>query len=472
MKLPPLKNLFQLNSRYGMKAFPPSFKEKETEQEMQAEIAAINKVGVRVALITGMITVVMFAVFGNLFLPPTLAQSLLRSRIEVDLGFILLAFLLTFTPFGKKHLHQIFSTTIVWVSFTINFNALIEQTPVDAVQYYPGILLLLFFGYVFIRGNWYSALSAGVIIQLSFLVFSQYFNMPTTAMIASNIYILAGNIVGATANYMMEFSMRREFWTHKQLEAQQIELAAKNIELDALVLERTRQLKTSKAFVSNLSVGVANDLKSPLNSARGYFEILQQRNKDRSDPVSQSYSEEIMRQCSRVKWMIDSLVEYSSIQSEALKETVVDLNIVVEIALKKLNEKIIATGAEFNINKLPTILGDEQQLLVVFANLLDNAIKFHGEDAPKVTIDAQFLPAEDRWLFSIQDNGIGIRSEDLEHIFEFFFKVNPTSEMSGIGMGLATCKQIIEMHGGKLWVESTSGKGTTVYFKLKSIPVL
>lgn len=466
------KSLNQLSEEYGMRKFPPSFRDAKTEQAAKAEIFAANRNGVHVALVIGMITVIMFALLGNLFLPPELAQSLLRARIEIDLIFIMLAFILTLTPFGKKHLHQIFSTTIVWVSFTINFNALMEQTPVDVVQYYPGILLLLFFGYVFIRGNWYTALSAGVIIQISYLVFSQNFNMPTAAMIASNIYILAGNIVGATANYMMEFSTRREYWSRIQLEAQQNQLAEKNRELDQLIEEKSRQLKNSQAFVSNLNAGVANDLKSPLNSALGYFEILQQRNRDKIDDVNRSFVNEITRQCTRVKAMIDSLVEYSSVQSQAYQQAIVDLNFVVQIAQQKLNQKISAFGAEITVPTLPTILGDEQQLMLVFYHLLDNALKFHGEVLPKIVIASQYLAGEEQWLFRIQDNGTGIPSEDIDRLFGFFTRLDPTSEMSGLGMGLAISRQIIELHGGKLWIESAAGEGTTVFFTLKSIDVL
>ena len=471
MKLKSVKDLIEYSANFGLKAFPPAFKDSTLERQMKANIYEANCPRVRLALVFGVAALILFAIIGQLLLPSELARTLTISRLGIELSFIVVVFILTYTEFGKQNQHHLFGTVVVWVSFSISLNILLDQTPIDVAQYYPGLLLVLFFGYIFIRGNWFSALAAGFLVQIIYLTFAVIAKMELPVLVASNIYILFTSVVGATGNYMIEHTVREAYWNQLQFEQKQKELEKQNKALDQLVQQRTRELKYSQAFVSNIHSGVASDLKAPLNSAMGYFEIMQQRNQDKIDEVNHDFINEITRQCTRVKAMIDSLVEYSSIQGESSQEALVDLNLVAEIVLQKLNKKISEFQAKVSIGNLPTIHGNEHQLTLVFFHLLDNAIKFHGEDPPEVTVRADYLPAEACWQFAIRDQGIGIPPKHQQRIFEFFSRLDPTSERSGIGMGLAISKHIIEVHGGKLWLESLPEKGTTVFFQLDSIEV-
>ena len=120
-------------------------------------------------------------------------------------------------------------------------------------------------------------------------------------------------------------------------------------------------------------------------------------------------------------------------------------------------------------DSLPEVMGDNTQLAQIFQNLIINGIKFHCEEAPKIYISAE--KKEKEWVFSVQDNGIGINPQYSEKIFEVFKRLHGKEEYPGTGIGLAVCKKIVERHGGHIWVESELGKGSTFYFTLPIKPI-
>jgi light-regulated signal transduction histidine kinase (bacteriophytochrome) len=120
--------------------------------------------------------------------------------------------------------------------------------------------------------------------------------------------------------------------------------------------------------------------------------------------------------------------------------------------------------AQITHDPLPSIMGDSSQIQQVLQNLLTNAIKFHGDEPPKIHISAE--ESGDEWTFGVSDNGIGIDSEHQEQIFEVFKRLHTREEYEGTGIGLSICKKIVERHGGRIWVESKPGKGSTFYFTI------
>ena len=138
---------------------------------------------------------------------------------------------------------------------------------------------------------------------------------------------------------------------------------------------------------------------------------------------------------------------------------------VLDKAVFNLQIAIKESGAIITHDDLPTVMADSPQLIRLFQNLISNAIKFRGKEAPKIHISAK--QKEDEWIFSVKDNGIGVDPRFSDQIFVMFQRLHAKKEYPGTGIGLATCKKIIERHGGRIWVESEAGKGSTFKFTLK-----
>ena len=136
--------------------------------------------------------------------------------------------------------------------------------------------------------------------------------------------------------------------------------------------------------------------------------------------------------------------------------------------LSNLKVIIKENKATVSHDPLPEVMADSTQLVQVFQNLILNGIKFHSEEAPKIHISAEKKANE--WIFSVQDNGIGIDPQYSKRIFEIFKRLHTREKYSGTGIGLAICKKIVERHGGRIWVESELGKGSTFYFTLPINP--
>lgn len=163
--------------------------------------------------------------------------------------------------------------------------------------------------------------------------------------------------------------------------------------------------------------------------------------------------------------LINDLLTYSRVgrDRDALPE--IDFESVLEMALRNLAIAIRESGAQVTHDKLPTIKVPGTVWSLLFQNLVGNAIKFRREDIqPRIHVGAQIRSSD--WLFTVQDNGIGIDEEYFERIFAIFQRLHTRTDYAGTGIGLALCKRIVEHHGGRIWVESTAGKGTTFYFTL------
>jgi light-regulated signal transduction histidine kinase (bacteriophytochrome) len=141
---------------------------------------------------------------------------------------------------------------------------------------------------------------------------------------------------------------------------------------------------------------------------------------------------------------------------------------IVEAILSDLDDSIKASRTKLTVQKLPTVLGYETELRLLFQNLIGNAIKYQKKDAlPEIHISAE--SQEKDWLFSIRDNGIGIEQKYFEKVFIIFQRLHNRNEYVGTGIGLAHCKKVVEMHGGRIWVESTPGLGSTFMFTIQNL---
>ena len=172
----------------------------------------------------------------------------------------------------------------------------------------------------------------------------------------------------------------------------------------------------------------------------------------------------LFRSGKRMDALVNDLLEFSRINSRAKPLQPADMNEVVEDALQGLSVALEESGARIEVEYLPTVPVDRTQMSQIFQNLLSNAIKFRGENMPLIRIWA--TKNEDEWIFSVQDNGIGIDPSYSETIFEIFKRLHTKEEYPGTGIGLAISRRIIERHGGRIWVTSQIGNGSTFSFTL------
>ena len=160
--------------------------------------------------------------------------------------------------------------------------------------------------------------------------------------------------------------------------------------------------------------------------------------------------------------LIDGLLEYSRIDTRGRPPEKTHSKTTLEEALWDLQTSISESGAKITSENLPTVNIDPIQLKQLFQNLISNAIKFRGEEPPEVQVRAE---REDGvWRFAVRDNGIGIEPQYFERVFLIFQRLHSRKKYRGTGIGLSLCKKIVERHGGRIWMESEPGHGTTVYF--------
>ncbi len=199
-----------------------------------------------------------------------------------------------------------------------------------------------------------------------------------------------------------------------------------------------------------------------------YLQLLQRRYQGHIDEKADKYIYFAVDGASRMQVLINDLLEFSRVTTKAKEPEPTNCEFVLDQVLSNLEIFIKENKASVSHVPLPEVIADNTQLAQVFQNLIANGIKFHGEEPPKIHISAK--KKEKEWVFSVRDNGIGIDPQYSEKIFEIFKRLHKKEEYRGTGIGLAICKEIVERHGGHIWVESELSKGSTFYFTLPIKP--
>ncbi|MTJ16749.1 MULTISPECIES: ATP-binding protein [unclassified Dolichospermum] len=225
-------------------------------------------------------------------------------------------------------------------------------------------------------------------------------------------------------------------------------------------------LQRSNAELKKFAYVASHDLQEPLNQVGNYVQLLEMRYESELDADAKEFIGYVVEGVSLMQNLIDDVLAYSKVDTLGIAFQVTEVETALNRTLKNLRQRIGETGAIITHDPLPTVMADETQLIQLFLNLIGNAIKFRSSQLPKIHISAKRL--EDEWLFSVQDNGIGLDPQFSDRIFIIFQRLHTRDEYPGTGMGLAICKKIIECHRGRIWVESQLGQGTTFYF---TIPV-
>jgi PAS domain S-box-containing protein len=228
---------------------------------------------------------------------------------------------------------------------------------------------------------------------------------------------------------------------------------------------KAEELARSNTELEQFAYIASHDLQEPLRMIGSYLQLIERRYKGRLDEDADDFIAFAVDGAKRLQVMINGLLEFSRVQTRGLPFIPVDTGKILEEAVGNVKIAIGESHAVITHDPLPVINGDTEQLVRVFQNLINNAIKFRSRDVPRIHVSAQ---QKDRaWVFSFRDNGIGIDKEYQDRLFVLFRRLHGP-EYSGTGIGLAVCKRIIERHGGKIWVESEPGRGLTFFF---TIPV-
>jgi PAS domain S-box-containing protein len=249
------------------------------------------------------------------------------------------------------------------------------------------------------------------------------------------------------------------FWdiTERKQAEQQLKALSEN-------LARSNQELEQFAYVAS------HDLQEPLRMVASFTQLLAQRYKDKLDQDAKDFIGYAVDGANRMQRLIQDLLEYSRVTTRGQPPAALDAHDALGEAVRNLQAAIQEAGALVTNDELPWVLGDHTQIVQVLQNLVGNGIKFHKPgEPPRVHLSAERdLERPDFWTFRVTDNGIGIELRHFERLFVIFQRLHGKQEYPGTGIGLAMCKRIVERHGGKIWIESEVGKGTTIVFTLPS----
>lgn len=242
------------------------------------------------------------------------------------------------------------------------------------------------------------------------------------------------------------------------LRGRELEEAKKRLEGQAAELTRSNEELTQFAHL------VSHDLQEPLRVIGGLAQVLTNLSPQQGGEEGPEITRQIVDATRRMNRLIVHLLEYAKVSRAELSHQPADLRLVLEEALKNLQNQAQRSNASITHDKLPTVCTDPIQITRVFQNLIGNALKYHGPDRPPhVHVSAR--RDEKEWIVSVRDNGQGFAPEHAEYVFEFLKRLHGR-EIEGTGIGLALCRRILDRLGGRIWATATPGQGATFTFSL------
>ena len=231
-------------------------------------------------------------------------------------------------------------------------------------------------------------------------------------------------------------------------------------------LARTMEtLKRSNRDLEQFAYVASHDLQEPLRMISGFVQLLDKNFRGKMDDTADEYLDFIVESTQRMQQQIQDLLTYSRVGREGRTFRTVHCDRVLDRVVDNLRLAIKESKAKITRAPLPKVFADESQILMLFQNIIYNAIKYRGEKKPRIRVGCS---RGDDGLnhITVEDNGLGINPQFHDRIFQIFQRLHPREEYSGTGIGLALCKRIVENHGGRIWVKSEEGEGSTFHFTL------
>ena len=242
-------------------------------------------------------------------------------------------------------------------------------------------------------------------------------------------------------------------------------LHAETVKRDMILQQQAEELVRSNADLEQFAYAASHDLQEPLRVIAGYVHLLEERYADELDQDARDFIGFAVDATHRMRTLINDLLDYSRVESHGNPFETVDCNSALSEAMADLEVSITESDAAITSDPLPEIFGDPVQIAHVLENLIANAIKFRKEDVSPIIHVSSRRNGED-WQISVKDNGIGIRPRYHDRIFGMFKRAHKRSKYPGTGIGLALCSKMVERHGGRMWVESQVGQGSTFHFTI------
>ena len=224
------------------------------------------------------------------------------------------------------------------------------------------------------------------------------------------------------------------------------------------------KLSAANRDLSQFAYVASHDLQEPLRMISSYLQLLSSRYSGHLDKDADEFIGYAVDGANRLQRMINDLLAFSRVGTRGKPFAKTDVGVVLNLALTNLEVAIEESDAKITYGNLPTVDADEGQLLQLFQNLIENAIKFRSDKPPAIHVSAE--RGEGEWVFSVKDNGIGIDPKYRDRLFVIFQRLHSAAKYPGTGIGLALCKRIVERHSGRIWVESELGKGSTFRFTI------
>ncbi|MEW6300525.1 MAG: PAS domain S-box protein [Thermodesulfobacteriota bacterium] len=234
--------------------------------------------------------------------------------------------------------------------------------------------------------------------------------------------------------------------------------------MEEALARQAADLARANADLRQFAYIAAHDLQEPLRMVSTYLQLLARRYRGKLDHEADEFIGYAVEGATRMHALLNDLLDYTQVETEGKPLSATRSGAVFERAATALRPLIAGSGATITHDPLPTVLADAAQLQLVFHHLLENALKFRRPVPPQIHLTAR--REGPRWLFALRDNGIGIEPQYAERIFDVFTRLHSRAKHPGTGIGLALCKKIIERHGGRIWVESEPGSGSSFFFTL------
>jgi len=433
----------------------------------------------RVAFI---LVIILYGSFGYLDarVIPEYATAFHAIRFLFVIPILIIVFLLSFTQLFQKVWQVLLLISVIAGGFGISIMTMFAP---ENYAYYAGMMLVFSAGYFFIKLRFFLATIAGWSILLIYNIGAIYYtHTPDKLLINNNFFFISANLIGMFAAYNIEYFTRRNFFLSQKLDNERLLVLDANKNLERTVEERTKELLKAKehaeesdrlksAFLANMS----HEIRTPMNGILGFAELLKEPGLTGEE--QQDYIRIIEKSGVRMLNIINDIVDISKIEAGLMKLEIQESNVNEQILYiyTFFKPEVEAKGINFSITTpLPTeeavLKTDREKIYAILTNLVKNAIKYSNAG----TIEIGYNKRDSELEFYVKDTGIGIPKDRQDAIFERFIQADIPDEwvQQGAGLGLSITKAYVEMLGGKIWVASQVGVGSTFYFTLPYNTVL